>query len=273
MIGRQKQKMEDKITFLGTGGGRVVVANQIRATGGFIINLKGRQIHVDPGPGALVRARQYGVKAYQTDIIFASHSHLDHCNDLNAIIYAMTLGGINKKGILISTGEVINGTQKERPWLSDYYRDKLKNLIVASEKDTIKIGNLTLHTTKTKHDINTNIGFRLESPDLTIGYTSDTTYFDDLPKEFKNTTVLIANILRPGNDKWKTHLCGDDIVKLATEVRPELMIIQHYGAKLIKSSPLYEAREIQRRSGIRTIAATDGLSIPISGFKKRIPTI
>ena len=44
----------DKITFLGSGGGRIVVAHQLRSTGGFVINIGTKQIHVDPGPGALV---------------------------------------------------------------------------------------------------------------------------------------------------------------------------------------------------------------------------
>jgi len=44
------------IRFLGTGGARFVVAKQIRASGGMWMRFGETQIHVDPGPGALVRA-------------------------------------------------------------------------------------------------------------------------------------------------------------------------------------------------------------------------
>ena len=40
-----------RITFLGTGGGRFATIYQARATGGFYIE-DGRNLHVDPGPGA-----------------------------------------------------------------------------------------------------------------------------------------------------------------------------------------------------------------------------
>ena len=49
-----------KITFLGTGGGRFSAISQRRMTGGFRIdNLNGKNYHVDPGPGALVRTYQF----------------------------------------------------------------------------------------------------------------------------------------------------------------------------------------------------------------------
>ena len=44
------------LRFLGTGGARWVVAKQIRSSGGFWLQTDGANIHVDPGPGALVRA-------------------------------------------------------------------------------------------------------------------------------------------------------------------------------------------------------------------------
>jgi len=96
--------------------------------------------------------------------------------------------------------------------------------------------------------------------------TSDTSYFPELAEAFEGVAVLIMNVLRPGKDHWKTHFCSEDAVKLINAVRPELAIIQHYGAKMLRSSPIYEAREIQRRTGVRTIAAMDGTKIDLSGL-------
>ena len=45
-----------KLTFLGSGGGRFSAISQRRMTGGFRIdNLGGKNYHIDPGPGALIR--------------------------------------------------------------------------------------------------------------------------------------------------------------------------------------------------------------------------
>ena len=45
----------DRLVFLGSGGARIVVAKQVRASGGIYFNLAGTSFLVDPGPGALVR--------------------------------------------------------------------------------------------------------------------------------------------------------------------------------------------------------------------------
>lgn len=256
--------MESKITFLGTGGGRVVVSNQIRASGGFVVNIPNYQIHVDPGPGALTKAGEFKVRLNRTNIIFVSHAHIDHVNDLNAVIDAMTLGGVTQKGVLISTTSVIRG-EKDYPWLRKFYKKQLNDIFVVKPGDKVKISELNFTATKTKHDEEC-VGMKLDSPEITIGYTSDTAYFRGLAKEFKGSKILIMNVLRPGTDRWKTHMSTEDALKLVEDVRPELAILQHFGAKMIKANPLYEAREIQRRTGVRTIAATDGMVIELGGL-------
>ena len=259
------KKPENKITFLGTGGGRVVISSQIRATGGFVINLKGHQIHVDPGPGALAKAKQFGIRPNKTAIIFSSHAHIDHANDINAIIEAMTTGGIHKGGVLISIPAVIKGTNKQEPWLRNQYKEMLDECFSIKEGDIVKVGDLQFTATPTKHD-DPAIGFKLEAGPVSIGYTADTVYFGDLWQVFKGVKILIINVLRPGRDSWKTHMCTEDAIRLIEKVKPELAIIQHFGMKMVRANPLYEARRIQTRTGVRTIAATDGLVVSLRGL-------
>ena len=47
--------MDNFIKFLGTAGARVVVSKQLRASGGVWIKYQDTNLHIDPGPGALVR--------------------------------------------------------------------------------------------------------------------------------------------------------------------------------------------------------------------------
>ena len=79
----------NEIVFLGTGGGRFSVGRQLRASGGIILRISGIQFHVDPGPGALVRAREYNINPRETSVLLASNSMLDHCNDVNIITQEM----------------------------------------------------------------------------------------------------------------------------------------------------------------------------------------
>ncbi len=255
-----------QITFLGTGGGRVVLANQLAATGGFVIQLDGRQIHLEPGPGALVRAKQYGIKATRTDIIFVSHHHIDHVNDMNVLVDALTLGGIHEKGVLISTPTVLSGENGEAAWLRPIYRKKLKECLAVRQGDNVKVGNLTFTATQTKHDVKDAIGLILGSPTFKIGYTGDTSYFPELAGIYDGVDVLMLNVLRPGRDRWKTHLCSEEAAKIIEKVQPKLAIIQHYGAKMLRARPVYEAREIQRATGVRTIAALDGMRVDLKSL-------
>lgn len=256
----------NSITFIGTGGGRVVRANQMRSFGGLVIKLNNCQIQLDPGPGSLTRMSDYKLYPARTKIIFVSHSHIDHANDVNALVDSMTLGGINKRGTLISVPSVLAGDKEDGPWLRNFYRGKLNQVISVSPGDKIKVRDLNFVATKTKHDEEYNVGLRIEFENFVLGYTSDTAYFKGLAKEFKGSTVLIINVLRPGIDRWKTHMCTDDAVKLVEEVKPELAIITHFGAKMLRANPLYEAREIQKRTGVRTLAATDGFRVSLDGF-------
>ena len=91
-----------KLTFLGSGGGRFATISQKRMTGGFRIDdFNGKNYHIDPGPGALVRCYQFGVNPTKIDGVFVSHSHTDHYNDAEILIEAMTRGMTKNNGIIM----------------------------------------------------------------------------------------------------------------------------------------------------------------------------
>ncbi|MDP6600597.1 MAG: MBL fold metallo-hydrolase, partial [Candidatus Woesearchaeota archaeon] len=88
-------KIASSIIFLGTGGDSYVVGKQLRASGGIILQINDDQYHIDPGPGALVMAKETGVNLRANTALFVTHNHLNHCNDINAVIDAMTYGGFD----------------------------------------------------------------------------------------------------------------------------------------------------------------------------------
>ena len=78
-----------EIIFLGTGGGGKPL-KQIRLTGGFRINSKSANIHVDPGPGALINSINANQNLFDLDVVIVSHTHIDHSNDAGLLIEAMS---------------------------------------------------------------------------------------------------------------------------------------------------------------------------------------
>ena len=95
--------MENFIKFLGTAGARFVVTKQLRASGGLWISYRGTAVHLDPGPGALVRAlsSRPALSPSSLGAILVSHRHIDHANDCNIMVEAMTEGGTKKRGLVM----------------------------------------------------------------------------------------------------------------------------------------------------------------------------
>lgn len=191
-----------------------------------------------------------------------SHAHIDHCNDANAVISAMTHDGLDKNGILIGSKSFMVGTEGERPYLTRYHRKCLDKFLSLEAGNTIKFGkDIELRTLRTKHRDPTGIGFKFNSDKFSIAYTGDTGYFDDLIDELRNSDILILNNLDPFGKTDGDHLNSDDCVKIISAVRPKLAIITHFGQKIIEQNPIYQARDIQRKTNVQTIAARDGLVV------------
>lgn len=255
----------NEIIFLGTAGGRFSVNKQLRASGGIILRVNGIQFHIDPGPGSLVKAKEFGINLRMNNVLLASHAHLDHCNDVNAVIDAMTHSGIDKTGILIGSKSVIYGDDKERPYLTKFHRKAIDKYVALEVGNDVNFGNIELRTLKTKHRDETTVGFKFFTDNFTVGYSSDTAFFAELIDELAGSDILVLNNLKPFGAKSDDHLSSDDSVKIIGEVRPKLAILQHFGQKMLEQNPIYQAREIQRKTNVQTVAARDGMSIdPIS---------
>ncbi|MBQ9026691.1 MAG: MBL fold metallo-hydrolase [Methanobrevibacter sp.] len=253
-----------KLIFLGTGGGRFSAINQRRMTGGFRIdNLGGKNYHVDPGPGALVRTYQFGLDPRNIDGIFVSHAHTDHYNDAEILIEAMTRGMTQDNGHIIGAKSVLTGFDKWGPCISKYHQTK-SNLIEIESGDVRYFDNCLIKATPTRHGDPVGVGFQMEYKDFKISYTSDTSYFQELVEAHMDADILIASVLRPGGRSIKGHLCSQGFINLLKEIKPKLAIMTHLGLKMISNNPIGEAKRITRITGVKTLAAFDGMSLDIN---------
>lgn len=253
-----------KITFLGSGGGRFATISQKRMTGGFRIdNFGGKNYHVDPGPGALVRSYQFGVNPTKIDGVFVSHSHTDHYGDAEILIEAMTRGMTKNNGIIMGSQSVFEKYKRWGPALSNYHKSNSKNLILVPNKIK-KFPSFSIKGTGTIHGDPTGVGFQMEANDFKISYTADTRYFDELAKYHKGADILIGSVLRPGENSIKGHMCTEDFINLVADVKPKLAIMTHFGFKMISANPVKEAISVNKRTGVRTLAAFDGMLVDIN---------
>ena len=253
-----------RITFLGSGGGRFTAISQRRMTGGFRIdNLGGRNYHVDPGPGALIRTYQYGLDPRNLNGVIISHSHTDHYNDAEILIEAMTKGMTRDMGLIVGSESVLDGYDKWGPSISQYHQSK-SDKIVLKPDEYRRLNNVKIKGTKTLHGDPTGVGFQINYNGFRLSYTSDTAYFEGLSKYHKGADILIASVLRPGNKTIDGHMCSRNFIDLINEVKPKVAIMTHLGLKMISANPVYEARKISKKTGVKTIAAYDGLTFKVN---------
>ncbi len=257
--------MQSNIIFLGTAGDSNVCGKQIRASGGIIIQVEGYQFHLNPGPGSLVRAAHFGINLRQTTAVLVSNNDLINCNDINAVVSAMTHDGFDVQGVLISSDSVINGSEKEKPFLANTHRNYFEKIIAIGADKKIGVGNIEIHTLQTKSKDDSGIGFKFFTSQFVLSYSSDTGYSPDIVSQYKQSDILILNVTNPFSEQDKYCLDSASAVKILKIVKPKLAIITHFGTKMLNSDPLYESREIQKQSGVQVIAAKDGIEInPIS---------
>lgn len=249
-----------KITFIGTGGGRIATILQKRATGGIYIADNRLLMHVDPGPGALVKMLELDLNPLQTDAIFVSHAHPDHYTDAEILIEAMTSGGKYKRGTLIGSESVINGINNYRP-ISFYHKKLVKNVRAVKAGDKILVNDwYEMEITPALHSDETTVGFKLSLEKGVVSYTSDTQIFDELIESHKGAKVLIICLTRPLNGKIPFHMSTEDAAELIKQVKPKIAILTHMGLKVI-STASQQANWITKETGITTIAAFDGMRI------------
>lgn len=241
--------------FLGTGGGRHVMASQQRYTGGILIKINGQQLHLDPGPGALVRALEYGLNPMDTSAFLVSHMHIDHCNDINLLINAVTQGGMEKKGTLIASESLIPGQSMLHGRFAGWL-EKRKHMMAGQ---TTRLGDVSIEALPTKHTDELGIGFKITTNKVVLSYTSDTDYRARIADTYAGSDVLILNCQQPELEPLGHHLSSGKVVEILERVKPKLAILTHFGEGMLNANPLYEAREIQRRTGIQTVAAHDGM--------------
>ncbi len=256
--------MASRIVFLGTGGDYYTVGKQMLGSGGIIVESDGVNLHIDPGPGTLNRARVGNINLRDTTAVVVTHNHLGHCNDVNAVIDAMTHNGFDKKGVLIASDSVIAGLEDESPVVSEFHKKCVERVITLENGKRVGIEDVEIVATPAEHTDPKAIGLKVITQDFTMGYTSDTVLSPDVVKAYEGCDILIMNVQHPrgtSKEDKRSGMSSDDAVKMIDKVKPRLAVITHFGVKMAKADPIYEAREIQAATGIQTISAKEGMAI------------
>ncbi|MFA6461640.1 MAG: MBL fold metallo-hydrolase [Candidatus Woesearchaeota archaeon] len=258
------------IIFLGTSGGNAV-SKQIQSAGGIIVQVEDLQFHLDPGPGALSKAKEYGVNLNRTTAVLVSHNHINHCSELNPVIDAMTYCGMDHRGMVLAAKSVVLGHEDMTPALTKHHAVMPEKVIPMEKNHKVGIDMVEIHALSAEHPDATAVGFKFLCPKFTLSYTGDTKVTDQLLQELTGTDILILNVPYPGDKGQGMNLDTVSTIKIVDSVKPKVAVITHFGFEMYKAGILEEAREIQRATGIPTVAAKDGLLIYPESYTNKSP--
>jgi len=256
--------MSDKveIVFLGTGGGRFATITQKRRTAGIRIVSDSLNLHLDPGPGALVHSIDEGLDPQKLNAVFVSHSHPDHYTDAEVLIEAMTRGMTKKRGMLVASKSVLSGSDICEASISKYHQQMPQQKIEAVPNLKFQVGDVNVLVTEARHTDPDAVGFRFETRDFgDFAYTSDTEYFKGIGKYYEDVRLLMLCVMRPAGKPWKGHMTTNDAIKIVEETRPEQAVLTHLGMQMIFKGPANEAKLVKDKTGVPTVAAVDGMRI------------
>ncbi|MCX8194890.1 MAG: MBL fold metallo-hydrolase [Candidatus Micrarchaeota archaeon] len=255
-----------EIVFLGTGGGRHNLILQERRTAGFCIN-GSIKTYVDPGPGSLVACKDFSQDPRKVDLLVLTHNHIDHINDAGVIAEAMSGYALRKKGCAIGSKSVIEGDELGDRGISRYHLNALERVFVAKPGVPLDLSffksPVSFLPTQVRHDDQTGFGFVMSLDGRKIGYTSDTEYFEGIGRQYSSCDALVINMLKKEDDDIPGHLSTRGAIALLDEARPKLAILTHLGLRLIRAGPEKEAEKIQRKTGVKTLAAEDGMKVKL----------
>jgi phosphoribosyl 1,2-cyclic phosphodiesterase len=258
--------MKDKefIKFLGTAGARFVVARQLRSSAGVYLKIKEKSIIIDPGPGTLVRCAKSkpAIDVTKLDALILTHAHIDHTNDANVLIDAMTGGGLQKRGMLFAPSECLEGANAV---VLPYVRDFVQDIGILKPNQRYHLDEVTFTTSsKHQHPVET-YGVMFQQNGKKISFMVDTKYFPGLIKDYRDSHTLIMNVVRckPHESGAVMHLSIDDVREILSGIRPGKAILTHFGMTMLKAKPWDVATRLSDELQLEVIAASDGMVVEL----------
>jgi len=258
-----KENIKDRtnfIQFVGTAGARFVTISQLRASGGMWLSFEGTNILIDPGPGSLVKCLEATppLNPQSLDAIILTHKHIDHCNDINIMIEAMTQGGSKKKGAVFLPGDMLNGDSI----LLSYARKLPERVVTFHLGDHYTVGSVNFSTPlRHIHSVET-YGLKFTLKDKMISFIVDTKYSPDIMSSYQ-ADIVIINTVFIESVAHVDHLSLQDAGRIISLMRPQKAILTHFGRDILNQGPEDLSKKLTEECGIEVIAACDGMIVDL----------
>ena len=97
----------------------------------------------------------------------------------------------------------------------------------------------------------------------TFAYVADSRYFDGLCHSY-DSELLIINVVFLEAKHQIDHLSVPDAKHIITELKPKVAILTHFGMTMWHAKPWKIAQRLSQETGVRVLAARDGMRFDLS---------
>ena len=236
------------------------MGQQKRHTGGIIVETEETQIHVDPGPGALMQSHEEEI-AQKTEAVIVSHGHIDHSNDAEPIT-EMIVEAYNNEGFLFANESVLQGFGDIEKRVSGYHQNICSRVKQLEEETTAEFRDVKIKSQEMFHSDPRTVGFTLETDDKEIGFWTDTEHSDELVDFYDGCDTLVVYCSRPRNEGTRSHTSLEDVPKITSEIDVSTVIITHFGFKFLDSDLEKQEEWLDNEIEAKVVFAEDGMAYP-----------
>jgi phosphoribosyl 1,2-cyclic phosphodiesterase len=195
------------------------------------------------------------------DAIILTHRHLDHSNDINVMIEAMTEGGFKKRGEVFCPADCLNPD----PVILNHTINFPEKIEIIEANREYRVGNFGFSTSPRHIHPAETYGIKFDFHDTSIAILSDTKYFPQLA-DFYTADVLIVSVVFYQPRLGVDHLCVADVEALLDRIRPKKTILTHFGMTMLKAKPHLLAEDLSKKLNLEIVCAYDGMTLTAKDF-------
>ncbi|MBI5178209.1 MAG: ribonuclease Z [Nitrospinae bacterium] len=234
-----------------------------RNCAGYLVRTTGKMFLVEAGPGTLRHLAKLGTDLKEIHHIFITHFHIDHFNDLPAILFAMKYGLPEGRGDLTIHGP--EGLKENFRAIHQAYGNQIDSekydvKIIEHGDNSYEIESVKVTTLPMEHSAPA-IGYRFDGANgKSLAYSGDTAPCSNIIKLAMGADALLMDCSRPDGSPLPGHSTTSEAAAVAKKAEVKTLILTHIYPD--NDTTDLEARAAKFFDGI-VIAARDGMRITL----------
>lgn len=227
-----KRDGEIGLTILGSG---TCVPSLRRSACSVLMQIAGRSLLFDCGPGTMRRLLEAGVTIFDIDAIFFSHLHPDHSGELVTFLFGAKYGGgpAPKRPLTLVGGrgftDFFTGLGKVYGQWIDPGPEAVKIVELDGERPAeFRIDEIAVRYRTVAH-IDSSLAYRVTAPGGAAAvYSGDTDVSEALTELAEGADLFICEAALPDGHKVSGHLTPSLAGKMAADAGVNQMVLTHF---------------------------------------------